>query len=120
MLFQCPVSSREGNKMRTHQCYLCKKIIFLVVHVDSDSTALEKWTLRKLKEDFFWRKCRRIVLFTRLNISKNKLYDKGGSIPLSKATIEERVLWLSRILKMRDDKLPKRFGLLALSHGAKR
>ena len=59
--------------------------------------------------DVFQRNCLRIVLGTRLTdrISNSRLYEKYGSIPLSRATVKERLRWLGHVLQMNDDRLPK-------------
>ena len=72
----------------------------------------EAWTLRKADEnllDVFQRNCLRIVLDTRLTdrISNSRLYEKCGSIPLSRAIMKERLRWLGHVLRMKDDRLPK-------------
>ena len=71
----------------------------------------ETWTLRKAEEDLldiFQRNCLRIVLGTRLTdlIFNSRLYEKGGSIPLSRAIMKERLRWLGYVLWMKDDRLP--------------
>jgi hypothetical protein len=50
----------------------------------------------------------RIVLGTRLTdrISNTKL-EKWVSIPLSRATMRKRLIWLGHVLWMKDDRLPK-------------
>ena len=72
----------------------------------------EAWTLQKADEnllDVFQRNCLRIVLGTRLTdrISNSRLYEKCGSIPLSRAIMKERLRWLGHVLRMKDDRLPK-------------
>ena len=72
----------------------------------------EAWTLRKADEDLldvFQRNCLRIVLGTRLTdrFSNNRLYDKCGSIPLSRAIMKEKLRWLGHGVRMKDDRLPK-------------
>ena len=58
---------------------------------------------------YFSEKCLRIVLGTRLTgrISNSRLYEKCGSIPLSRAIMKERLRWLGHVLRMKDDRLPK-------------
>ena len=48
-------------------------------------------------------------LGTRLTdrISRSRLYEKCGSIPLSIAMMRERLKWLGHVLRMKDDRLPK-------------
>ena len=63
----------------------------------------EAWTLRKADGnllDVFQRNCLRIVLGTRLTdrISNSRLYEKCGSIPLSRAIMKERLKWLDHVL----------------------
>ncbi|XP_065580646.1 uncharacterized protein LOC136040334 [Artemia franciscana] len=72
----------------------------------------EPWVLRKTDEDLldvFQRNCLRIFLDTRLTdyISNNSMYEKCGSIPLSRAIMKERPRWLGQVLRMKDDRLPK-------------
>jgi hypothetical protein len=72
----------------------------------------EAWAFRKVDEDlldFFQRNCLRTVLDTWLTdgVSNSRLYGKGGSIPLSRAIMRERMRWLGQVLRMKDDKLPK-------------
>ena len=72
----------------------------------------EAWALRKADEnlqDVSQRNCLRIVLGTRLTdrISNSRLYEKCGSIPLSRAVTKERLRWLCHVLRMKDDRLPK-------------
>ena len=72
----------------------------------------EAWALRKADEnllDAFQRNCLRIVLGTRVTdrISNSRLYEKCGSIPLSRAIIKERLRWLGHVLRTKDDRLPK-------------
>ena len=72
----------------------------------------EAWMPRKTDEnllDVFQRNCLRIVLGTQLTdlISNRRLYEKCGSIPLSKAITKERFRWLGHSLQMKDDRLPK-------------
>ena len=48
------------------------------------------------------------VLVTLLNdLSNSSLYEKCGSIPLSKAIMRKRFRWLGHVLQMKDDKLQK-------------
>ena len=58
--------------------------------------------------DVFQRNCLWIVLGTKLTdrISNSKLYEKCGSIPLSRAIMKERLRWLGHVLRMKDDRLP--------------
>ena len=72
----------------------------------------EAWALRKADEnllDVFQGNCLRIILGTRLTdrISNSRLYEKCGSIPLSRAIMKERLSWLGQVLRMKDDRLPK-------------
>jgi len=67
----------------------------------------EAWALRKADEgllDVFQRNCLRVVLGTRLTDrnSNIRLYEKCGSIPLSRTIIEERLRWLGHVLRMTD------------------
>jgi hypothetical protein len=59
--------------------------------------------------DVFQRNCLRIVLGTRLTdrISNDRLYEKCGSIPLSRAIMKERLRWLGNVVGIKDDRLPK-------------
>ena len=41
------------------------------------------------------------------HISNKRLYEKCGSILLSRAIMKERLRWLGHILWMKDDRLPK-------------
>jgi hypothetical protein len=68
----------------------------------------EAWTFRKADEgllDIFQRNCLRIVLGTRLTdcISNNRLHEKCGSIPFSRAIMKERLRWLGYVVRMKDD-----------------
>ena len=58
---------------------------------------------------FFQRNSLRVVLCTWLTdrISNNRLYEKCGSIPLSRAIMKERLGWLGHVLWMKADRLPK-------------
>ena len=77
----------------------------------------QAWAPRKTDKnllDVFQRNCLRIVLGsllfeTRLTdrISNSRLYEKCGSIPLSRAIMKERLRWLGHVLWMKDDRLPK-------------
>ena len=72
----------------------------------------EARVLQKVDEDLldvFQRNCLRIVLGTQLTdrISNSRLYEKCGSIPLSRAIMKERLRWLGHVLRMKDDRLPK-------------
>ena len=74
----------------------------------------EAWALRIADEDLldvFQSNCLRIVLGIRLTdrISNSWLYEKCGSIPLSKAIMQESLRWLGHVLRMKDDRLPKIF-----------
>ena len=40
-------------------------------------------------------------------ISNSRLYEKCGSIPLSRAIMKERFRWLGHVLRMKGDRLPK-------------
>ena len=71
----------------------------------------EAWALRKADEyllDVFQRNWLRIVLCTWLTdrISNSRLYEKGGSIPLTRAIMKERLRWLGHVLRMKDERLP--------------
>jgi hypothetical protein len=59
--------------------------------------------------DVFQRNCLRIVLGTRLTdrISNNRLYEKCGSTPLSRAMMKERLKCLGHVVRMKEDRLPK-------------
>jgi len=50
-----------------------------------------------------------MVFGTRLTdcISTNKLFEKCGSIPLSRAIMIERLRWIGDFLQMKGKKLPK-------------
>ena len=72
----------------------------------------EAEVLRKADEDLldvFQRNCLRIVLGTRLTdrISNSRLYEKYGSIPLSRAILKKRLRWLGYVLWINEDILPK-------------
>jgi hypothetical protein len=72
----------------------------------------EAWALRKANEDlldFFQRNCLRIVLGTRQTdrISNCRLYEKCGSIPLSRAIMKERLRSLGHVVWMKDDRFQK-------------
>ena len=67
----------------------------------------EAWTLRKADEDLldvFQRNCLQIVLSTWLTDrnSNSKLYEKCGSIPLSRAIMKEMLRWLGHVQRMID------------------
>ena len=67
----------------------------------------EAWALRKADEnllDVFQRNCLRIVLGTRLtdHISNSRLYEKCGSIPLSRDIMKDWLRWLGHVLRMTD------------------
>ena len=73
---------------------------------------LEVWALQKLDEDLldvFQTNCLRISFGSQLTdrISNSRLYDKCGSIPLSRAVIRECLRWLGHVRWMKDDILPK-------------
>jgi hypothetical protein len=59
--------------------------------------------------DVFQRNCLRIALGTRLTdrILNSRLYEKSGLIPLSRATMREKLRWLGHVLRTKDDILPK-------------
>ena len=72
----------------------------------------EAWALQKVDEallDVFQRNYHQIFLGTRLTdrISNSRLYEKCGSISLSRAIMKERLRWLGHVLWMKDDRLPK-------------
>ena len=72
----------------------------------------EVWAPRKVDEDFldvFLRSCLRIVLGTRLTerMSNSRLYERCGSISISRAIMRKRLSWLWHVLRMKDDGLPK-------------
>ena len=72
----------------------------------------EAWVLRKLDEDLLdvlQKNCLWIVLGIRLtDRSPNiMLYEKSGSIPLSRAIAKERLRWLGHAVLMKDDRLQK-------------
>ena len=54
--------------------------------------------------DVFQRNCLWIVLGTRLtdHILNSRLYEKCGSLPLSRSTMRERLRWLGHVLWMKD------------------
>ena len=69
------------------------------------------WALRNVDEnllDNFQKNCPRIVLGTRLTdcISNRRLYQKCGSILVSRVILKERLRWLGQVLRMKDDRLP--------------
>ena len=78
-----------------------------VVKYGSEAGALQKADGGSL--DIFQRYCLRLVLCTRLTncISNSWLYEKCGSIPLSRAIMKERLRWLGHVRQMKDDRLPK-------------
>ena len=62
----------------------------------------EAWALQKADEDLqdvFRKNCLRIVV--------GALYEKCGSISLSRAIMKERLRWLGHVLWMKDDIFPK-------------
>ena len=72
----------------------------------------EAWVLQEADEnllDVFQRNCLWIVPGTRLTdcISNRWLYEKFASIPLSRAIMKGRLIWLGHVLLMEDDRLPK-------------
>jgi hypothetical protein len=72
----------------------------------------EAWALRKADEDLldvFQRNCLRVVLGIQLTdrISNNRLYEKCGSILLSRVIMKERLRWLGHVVRKKDDILPK-------------
>ena len=78
----------------------------------------EVWLLRKADENLlnvFQKNSLRIFLGTRLTdrISNSRLFEKCGSIPLSRAIMKERLRLLSHVLRMKDDRfsLANRLGL---------
>ena len=84
----------------------------------------EAWALRKADEnllDVFQRNCLRIVLGTRLTdrISNSRLYEKCGSISLSRTITKERLRWVGKVVRVKDDRLP-RFVLFGRPSRAKR
>ena len=84
----------------------------------------EAWALGKADEnllDVFQRNCLRIVLGTQLidRISNRRLYEKRGSISLSRVIMNDRLRWLGQVLRMKDDRLPK-IVLFGSPSGAKR
>ena len=85
----------------------------------------EAWALRKADEDLldlFQRNCLRIVLGTRLTdlISNSRLYEKCGSIPLSRAIMRERVRWLGHVLRIKDNRFSFSANCLGLNGKAGR
>ena len=71
----------------------------------------EAWGIRKGDEDlldFFQQKLLRIVrgIWLTDRISNSRLYEKCGSIPLSKAIKRERLRWLGHVLWIKDDRWP--------------
>jgi hypothetical protein len=63
----------------------------------------EAWALQKTDEDLldvFQRNCLKTVLDSHLTdrISNNMLYDKCGSIPLSRAIMKKRLRWLGHVV----------------------
>ena len=81
--------------------------VMTVVKYGSETRALQKVDEDLL--DVFQRNCLRIVLGTRLTnrISNSRLYEKCGSIRLSRTIMIERFRWLGHVLRMKDDRLPK-------------
>ena len=72
----------------------------------------EAWALRKVEENLlnvFQRNYLQIFLGTWLteSISNSRLYEKYGSIPLSRAITKEMLRWLGHVLRIKDDRLPK-------------
>ena len=95
-----------------------KIIILNVIVMTVVKYGSEVWALRKTEEDLlfvFKRNCLRIVLGTRLanRISNSRLCENCCSIPLSWATMRERLGLLGQVLRMKDDRLPKRMPFLA-------
>ena len=67
----------------------------------------EAWALQKAEEnllDVFQSNYLLILLGTRLtdHISNSMLYEKCGSIPLSRAIMKEKLRWLGHIPQMKD------------------
>ena len=74
----------------------------------------EAWALQKADEnllDVSQRNCLRIVLDIRLTyrILNSRLYEKCGSIPLSRAIMRERLRFIGHVFQMKDNRLPKIF-----------
>ena len=72
----------------------------------------EAWALRKADEDsldIFQRNCLMIFLGTRLTdrISNSRLYEKCGSISLSRAIIRESLIWVGHVQWVKNDRLRK-------------
>ena len=72
----------------------------------------EAWVFRKADEDLldvFERNYLQIVLGTWLTdcISYSRLFEKYGSIPLSRAIMKEKLRWHGHVVQMKDDRLPK-------------
>ena len=72
----------------------------------------EAWALRKVVENLlyvFQRNCLRILLGTRQTdrILNSGLYEKCGSIPLSRAIMKERLRWPGHGLRVKNDRLPE-------------
>jgi hypothetical protein len=40
-------------------------------------------------------------------IPNNRLYEKCGSMPLSRAIMKDRLRWLGHVVRMKDDRMPK-------------
>ncbi|XP_065564324.1 uncharacterized protein LOC136029747 [Artemia franciscana] len=68
-----------------------------------------KINVKKTFQGVFQINCLRNILGIRLTdrISNSRLYEKCGSIPLSKAIMRQRLRWLGYVLWMKDDRLPK-------------
>ena len=97
---------RIGRKVIQTKIRALKATVMIVVKYVS-----EAWVLRKADEDLLdvcQRNCQWIVLGTRLTdrISNSRLYEKCGSVPLSKAIMKESLRWLGQVLRMKDDSLP--------------
>ena len=80
-----------------------------------DSCQIWLWSMGALKSQWrfnwcFQRNCLKIVLGTRLAnlISNSRLYKKCGSIPLSRAIVKERLIWLGHVLWLKDNRLQKK------------
>ena len=73
--------------------------------------ASEAWALQKTDEDLldvFQRNCLGIVLGTRLTdrFLNCRLYEKFGSILLSRAIMKESLRWLGHVVRIKDNILP--------------
>ncbi|XP_065564247.1 uncharacterized protein LOC136029671 [Artemia franciscana] len=79
--------------------------VMTVVKCGSEACAFRKTDKDLL--DVFYTNCLRIVLGNRLTdrISNSRLYEKCGSILLSRDIVREKLKWLDYVLRMKGDRL---------------